>query len=401
MFNTYYENYQKNYNENNIKEKPNIEKETYTSKRFLGEGSYGKVYLIQSNLTKIEYVCKNIDLTSLNKENEKSALNEVRVLKKCKHPNIILFKEAFITRKPKRILHLITEYADNGDLEQIKKNQKQKNEYFEEKTIINWLIQICLALKYIHELHVIHRDIKPSNIFLTKKGIIKIGDFGISKILAKGHKKTKTQIGTCSYMAPEVIESEKYDFKADIWSLGITLFELITFHFPFKGNNEFGLMMNIINGRKNMSINNINGYQYSEELIYIINRMIQKKPEDRPTIADIFDVPIIKKNLEEFLEKNKDLYKDLHLSINDEFDNNKEFKNKSANGIMLNTINEESEDRENSRLETKRKFSQNTNNFIQMANSINSNISGLNNSLSNNMSKNSSIKNMPKTNPFQ
>lgn len=150
-----------------------------------------------------------------------------------------------------------------------------------------------------------------------------------------------------------------------------------------------------------MSINNINGYQYSEELIYIINRMIQKKPKDRPTIADIFDVPIIKKNLEEFLEKNKDLYKDLHLSINDEFDNNKEFKNKSANGIMLNTINEESEDRENSRLETKRKFSQNTNNFIQMAKSINSNISGLNNSLSNNMSKNSSIKNMPKTNPFQ
>ena len=191
MFNTYYENYQKNYNENNIKEKPNIEKETYTSKRFLGEGSYGKVYLIQSNLTKLEYVCKNIDLTSLNKENEKSALNEVRVLKKCKHPNIILFKEAFITRKPKRILHLITEYADNGDLEQIKKNQKQKNEYFEEKTIINWLIQICLALKYIHVLHVIHRDIKPSNIFLTKKGIIKIGDFGISKILAKDQKKKK------------------------------------------------------------------------------------------------------------------------------------------------------------------------------------------------------------------
>lgn len=96
-------------------------------------------------------------------------------------------------------------------------------------------------------------------------------------------------------MAPEVIESEKYDFKADIWSLGITLFELITFHFPFKGNNEYGLMMNIINGKKTMSINNINGYQYSEELIYIINRMIQKKPEDRPTIADIFDVPIIKK----------------------------------------------------------------------------------------------------------
>ena len=219
--------------------------------------------------------------------------------------------------------------------------------------------------------------------------------------MAKDQKKTKTQIGTCSYMAPEVIESEKYDFKADIWSLGITLFELITFHFPFKGNNEYGLMMNIINGKKTMSINNINGYQYSEELIYIINRMIQKKPEDRPTIADIFDVPIIKKNLKEFLEKNKDLYKDLHLSINDEFDNNKEFKNKSANGIMLNTINEESEDREYSRLETKRKFSQNTNNFIQMAKSINSNISGLNNSLSNNMSKNSSIKNMPKTHHFQ
>ena len=403
MNHTNYEIYQKNNNENYIMEKQNIEKETYSQKRFLGEGAFGKVYLIQSNKTNLEYVCKNIDLSSSSEEKQKSALSEVSVLKKCKHPNIILFKEAFITRKPKRVLHLITEYAENGDLEHIKKNHKQKNEYFEEKIIINWLIQICLALKYIHELHVIHRDIKPSNIFLTKKGIIKIGDFGISKILAKDYKNTKTHIGTAIYMAPEVIESEKYDYKADIWSLGITFFELTTFNFPFKGNNEFALLMNIINGKKYNSINNINGNYYSDELIYIINRMIQKNPKDRPTIGEILDVPIIKKNLEEFLAKNKDLYDGLNLSVNDKIDNNREFKNKSANELMLTIINEENEDREYSKFPSTKLLKQNSKDFIQMTESNNSNLTGLNGSFKENITKKNSmpLKIMSKTNSFQ
>lgn len=325
MFNSKNGINQNNNNENNLIEKTNIFKETYLQKALLGIGSYGIVYLIQSTLSHIDYVCKNIDLTSLSEEEEKISLNEVRVLKKCNHPNIIKFKEVFITKKPIKKLHLITEYANEGDLEKKLKLQKQKNEYFSEKQIINWLIQTCLALKYIHKLHVIHRDIKPSNIFLTKNGIIKIGDFGISKILMKNHKKTKAHIGTPIYMAPEVINSESYDYEVDIWSLGITFFELMTFHVPFKGNNQFGLFNNIINGKKYVSFNEVKELSFSMELINIINKMISQNASQRPTIDDILNVPTIRHNLKEFLENNKDLYKNVNLDLyeNEYIDNSK------------------------------------------------------------------------------
>ena len=360
MFNTKHQINKNNNNENNLIEKTDIFKETYLQKAHLGTGSYGRVYLIQSTLSHIDYVCKNIDLTSLTEEEEKASLNEVSVLKKCNHPNIIKFKEAFITKKPVKKLHLITEYANEGDLEKKLKSQKQKNEYFSEKQIINWLIQSCLALKYIHKLHVIHRDIKPSNIFLTKNGIIKIGDFGISKILMKNHKKTKAHIGTPIYMAPEVINSESYDYEVDIWSLGITFFELMTFHAPFKGNNQFGLFNNIINGIKYVSFNNVKKLSFSMELINIINKMISHNSSQRPTIDDILKVPVIQHNLKEFLENNKDLYKNVNLDLYENEYKNNNIKNKSEDIINknLSTISEEDENQ----------FTKNLTNFIKSKN---------------------------------
>ena len=346
MYSNIYEINQKN-NEKNSKVKLNIAKETYLQKEFLGSGSFGTVFLIESILSHIYYVCKHINLDGLTKEEEKKALSEVSVLKKCNHPNIINFKEAFITKNPKRRLHLITEYATEGDLGKKLIRQKEKKEYFSEKQIIYWLVQVCLALKYIHKLHVIHRDIKPSNIFLTKNGIIKIGDFGISKILIKNVKNTNTQIGTPNYMPPEVINSESYDYTVDIWSLGITFFELMTFKVPFKGNTDIGLFANIINGKKNTSINNNNGYYFSNELINIINKMIKKNPSERPTINEILNVPIINHYLKEFLKINKDLYKNINLDLNDSYNeiNYKRKKNKSMDGIKqyLDTIKEENE----------------------------------------------------------
>lgn len=341
---SFQENSLKNSNEKNFNKKKNIPKETYTQIKNLGSGSFGIVFLIQSNKTNIQYVCKNIDLNQFDKEEEKSALSEVSVLKKCKHPNIILFKEAFITKYPYRRLHLITEYAENGDLYKILEAQKKKNQHFEESEIINWLIQTCLALKYIHNLHVIHRDIKPQNLFLTKNGIIKIGDFGISKILNKNHTKTNTHIGTPLYMAPEVIESKKYDYKADIWSLGITFFELMSFKSPYKANNSYGLFLNIVNGYKSYSINNIPDCSYSNELYYIVNKMISNNPSKRPDIDEILSVPIINKHLNEFLEKNRDLYKGVNLYIKKDNENKSKSLNEQENN-GLGTIFEENEEK--------------------------------------------------------
>jgi len=314
--------------------------ETYERIRLLGQGSFGQVYLIKSTLTSIEYVCKDIDLGHPSDETEK-ALQEVKILKKCKHPNIIAFKEAFITRYPNRALHLVTEYADSGDLHQKIESQKKKNQLFSESEIINWLIQICLALKYIHKLKIIHRDIKPSNIFLTKDGLIKIGDFGIAKVLKKDQKDTRSTVGTPLYMPPEVIDSEKYDYRADIWSLGITFFEIMTFTLPFDGNSQMGLFNNIIEFKKKHSFNN-NATLYSEALINIVRKMFSKNPNDRPSIDEILSVPIIKENYTKFIENNKNKYKENQIDLEEDSHNIYKFDtNKSE---YLKTITEEGPD---------------------------------------------------------
>ena len=314
--------------------------ETYKRIKFINSGNYGEVYLIQSTLTNIEYICKDIDLSFSSEETEKSAFQEVKILKKCKHPNIIAFKEAFITRYPSRAIHLVTEFADSGDLQQKIQSQKKKNELFSESQIINWLIQVCLALRYIHKLKIIHRDIKPSNIFLTKEGLIKLGDFGISKALQKDQNDTRSAVGTPFYMPPEVIDSQKYDYRADIWSLGITFFQIMTFTLPFDGNNQMGLFNNIIEFKKENSFNN-NATLYSEELINIVRKMFSKNPNDRPSIDEILNVPIIKENFQKFIQMNKNKYKENQIDLEEESLNIFKFNtNKSEN---LNTIKEEME----------------------------------------------------------
>lgn len=100
------------------------------------------------------------------------------------------------------------------------KKKKAKGERFSEDQILNWFIQIAIALEYIHGRRVIHRDIKTSNIFLTGNGTVKLGDFGISKVLESTNEAAMTVVGTPYYMSPEVCESKPYTFKSDVWALG-------------------------------------------------------------------------------------------------------------------------------------------------------------------------------------
>jgi NIMA (never in mitosis gene a)-related kinase len=106
-------------------------------------------------------------------------MREARILEALSHPNIVKFRESYKTRSGK--LHIVMEYADGGDLH--KRIQAAKGTHFPEETILRWFTQLCLAIKYIHERRIIHRDLKAQNIFLTKDGIIKLGDFGIAREL--------------------------------------------------------------------------------------------------------------------------------------------------------------------------------------------------------------------------
>ena len=281
------------------KSRPKSQKQTYKIIKKIGEGSFGVVYLAQYLKTSSLCVIKKIDFGGLTKEEIKESYNEVNILKKLDHPNIIKFIEV---KPSKKNIEIITEYADKGDLYNQLLIQKEKNIHFTEETIQDWLIQTCQALKYIHSKHIIHRDIKPHNIFLTKKGSIKLGDFGISKRLNNTLEKAKTFVGTAFYLPPEVINGKKYSYSADIWSLGVTFYQLMTFKPPFNGDSLPGLLKKIINEEK---YEKISKKYYSKDLIHLIYKMMDFRPSHRPKPNDILNMDFIQKRIKKYLEENK------------------------------------------------------------------------------------------------
>jgi NIMA (never in mitosis gene a)-related kinase len=107
---------------------------------------------------------------------------------------------------------------------------------------------MCLGLKHVHDRKIIHRDLKGANVFLTKKGIVKIGDFGIAKVLSHTVQKARTMVGTPYYLSPEIVQSKPYNNKTDIWSLGVMLYELCALKPPFDAPSIHLLSMKIVRG---------------------------------------------------------------------------------------------------------------------------------------------------------
>lgn len=118
------------------------------------------------------------------------------------------------------------EHADGGDLQTKIKKVKEENSYLTEDQVLNYFTQICLAIKHLHDRKILHRDLKSQNIFLTKSGIVKLGDFGIAKVLSHTKENVQTIVGTPYYLSPEIVENKPYNYKSDIWSLGILLYEM-------------------------------------------------------------------------------------------------------------------------------------------------------------------------------
>ena len=174
----------------------------YNQINFLGEGTYGKVILSEDKITKSKVAIKYIDFTKLHERVKDKIIQEGQILFKITHKNITTF-ENFFYNKSRAIL--IMEYAEGGDLHNKIEEQKLIGP-FKEKTIISWFLELCEAIKYLHQHHILHRDLKPLNIFFTKDNHIKVGDFGLSKVLNSTKDLTGTKsIGTYIYMSPEVL----------------------------------------------------------------------------------------------------------------------------------------------------------------------------------------------------
>merc|ERR1740138_2001133 len=160
------------------------------------------------------------------------AVKEAMLLKRMDHKNIVRFQEGFMTRKGR--LCIVMDYADGGDVHQRIKGQEGR--LIPEVQVLEWFVQTCFALKHVHERKVLHRDLKTQNIFLMATGQIKLGDFGIARVLDATKDYAKTMVGTPYYLSPEIIQDKPYAFKSDIWSCGIVLYEMATLQHPFNAD---------------------------------------------------------------------------------------------------------------------------------------------------------------------
>jgi len=245
----------------------------------IGRGAFGVVRLVKKKETGALLVMKKVDVTDISDKERGAAVQEITLLAMLRHPAIICYHEAFVHRGS---LCVVMDYADGGDLAQKIEEHKTAETTIEDTQVLTWFVQICLALQMIHEHKVVHRDLKAGNIFLTAKGAIKLGDFGIARVLAGTCEMASTAVGTPYYLAPEIIEGKKYDQLADMWSLGVVLYELAALQLPFKASNMPALMLRIMQGQYDP----LPGH-CSAAVVKLVQQLLQLECEVRPSINEL------------------------------------------------------------------------------------------------------------------
>lgn len=173
---------------------------SYDIVKQIGSGSFGVVYLVKNKESKSEYlVMKQISLAKLDARQRLDAQKEILLLSTLSHPNIVSYRHSF--ENDLQQLHIIMDYCDGGDLYRKIIERKRIGVPFDERQLVQWFVQICLALKYIHERKILHRDLKTQNIFACDAdNTVKVGDFGIARILDHTADLAATCIGTPYYL---------------------------------------------------------------------------------------------------------------------------------------------------------------------------------------------------------
>jgi NIMA (never in mitosis gene a)-related kinase len=259
----------------------------------IGEGSYAKVYKAVRLSDNAVVAIKVVNITKMDKIMINSTLNEIRLLHSVNNDHVVGYFEAFMDASESN-LWIVMEFMGGGDLACAIKLAKKENRTFPERVIWIYLIQLLRGLSSLNQYKVIHRDIKPANIFVTADHtIVKIGDLNVSKVVE--NDLTRTQIGTPSYLAPEIWEGRAYDSRCDIYSLGCCIYEMAALRLPFEAKSMEELKQKI---RNNM-IGPLPS-QYSEELKKTIFKCLTKNPSVRPTAEKLLNSPLLEMKGTEF-----------------------------------------------------------------------------------------------------
>ena len=252
-------------------------------------GAFGRVQKILRKEDKRVLVWKELDYGRMSDREKQQCISEVSIIKELRHPHIVKYYDRIIDRQRQKI-YIVQEFCEGGDLAEIIKRCKKTNDYIAEDVIWKILMQIIMALYECHrrkEGKVLHRDLKPGNIFLDANKNVKLGDFGLSRVMGIESCAT-SNVGTPYYMSPEQINESKYNEKSDIWSAGCILYEMAALHPPFQAKNPLSLAIKIKEG-------NISRLpeRYSEELQRVTARMLSVDQTKRPDVEDLLNLPQI------------------------------------------------------------------------------------------------------------
>ncbi len=277
----------------------------------LGKGAFGEVFLTNKEGSKELYATKRLDRAFSEKpENIKRLSNEITLLKKINHPNIVRLIDL---KKTKSHCYIVMEFCNGGDLSGcLKKYKATYHRPFSEEIVQYIMRQVVSGISFLHSNKIIHRDLKLDNILVTfpsekdkkslnmMKAIAKIIDFGFATKLKSS--LTYTVLGTPSNMDPQILQNmesrtpniQGYDEKADIWSLGTLCYEMLVGHMAFSGSSMQELFQKVRQGTYSLPTN------LSKEVVSFINGMLQKDPNKRMSAKDLLKHDFLTKNVKQF-----------------------------------------------------------------------------------------------------
>ena len=256
--------------------------------RVLGSGAFGRVFWTTNKFdTNFQVAIKVLDKNKL-KDNIACIMEEVAILNKLDHPNIVKYYETYDDAK---YIYLVMEYISGMQL--FDKITHQKNQTFDEGQAAKYMKQLFQAINHCHAQNIVHRDIKPENIMITDDDEVRLIDFGLSKA-SNGKKALQTVAGTPYYMAPEVLDGN-YQAKADIWSLGVLMYTLVSGYLPFQGKNSAEVFRKI--GEADFHFNHKEFDTISQECKNLISKLLVVNPNKRLTGQKALQDPWFKKQL--------------------------------------------------------------------------------------------------------
>ncbi|TVU35265.1 hypothetical protein EJB05_17147 [Eragrostis curvula] len=256
----------------------------------IGKGSGGVVQLVRHKWVGTLYALKGIQM-NIQESVRKQIVQELKINQATQSPHIVLCHQSFYHNG---VIYLVLEYMDRGSLADIIKQMKT----IQESYLAVLCKQILEGLLYLHhERHVIHRDIKPSNLLVNHKGEVKISDFGVSAVLANSVGQRDTFVGTYNYMAPERISGSSYEYKSDIWSLGLVILECAIGRFPYIPSEGEGWLSfyELLEAIVDQPPPSAPADQFSPEFCSFISSCIQKDPAERLSASELLNHPFIKK----------------------------------------------------------------------------------------------------------